>query len=178
GFKSIRSLNIIHPRELAHLVDVDPKVRENTDKTVGVGWCEAVISDEPIHQVNRSRLDGDFERAERIDGYERLWLFDSHPWRTFGFYNVELGANRCHRLRRCAGKLGIALAGMHIAKVEKRTGMVDGQQDAVAGAYVADVEVSAPFALAVQASRHFTVGCDAQCSDERRNRPPYPVPTV
>src|SRR5262249_57397676 len=45
------------------------------------------------------------------------------------------------------------------------------QQDAVARAHVADVEVAAPLALAVQAGRHLALRGHAQRAEERRDRP-------
>src|SRR5436190_12409129 len=49
------------------------------------------------------------------------------------------------------------------------------QVNAVAGRRVADVEVAAPFALAVDARRHLTVRRDAERADEWRDRPGDPL---
>ena len=69
-----------------------------------------------------------------------------------------------------AGELGVALAGMDVTQVEPRPrGRPAG--DPVPRGDVADVEVAAPFALAVDAGRHLAVGRDAKRADERRDRP-------
>ena len=69
------------------------------------------------------------------------------------------------------GELGVALAGVHVAQVEERSLVKDGQEDPVARCHVADIEVAAPLALAVDACRHLAVGRDPERADERRDRP-------
>ena len=49
--------------------------------------------------------------------------------------------------------------------------VVDRQVNAVAGGDVADVEIAAPFALAVETRRDLAVGGDAKRADERGDRP-------
>ena len=60
---------------------------------------------------------------------------------------------------------------MYIAKVKKATFMVNREVDSVTGRYVADIEITAPGALAVDACRYLTVWCGTDGTDERRNGP-------
>src|SRR5947209_2707621 len=60
---------------------------------------------------------------------------------------------------------------MHVAEIEQGAVVEDGQPDAVADRRVTDVEVAAPFALAVEAGADLAIGGDAQRADERRDRP-------
>ena len=64
------------------------------------------------------------------------------------------------RLGRGAGEFGVALAGVDVAEIKKSAGVENGQEDAVSWADVADVEVAAPFALAVEAGRHLALRRD------------------
>src|SRR5439155_15438374 len=70
-----------------------------------------------------------------------------------------------------AGELGVALRGMDVAEVEESAGMMDRQIDAIAHRNVANIEVAAPIALAVEAGGDLAVGGDADGADERRDRP-------
>jgi hypothetical protein len=50
---------------------------------------------------------------------------------------------------------------MHITEVEQRSGMEDWQVNPIARRHVANVEISAPFALAINTGGYFAVGSDA-----------------
>src|SRR5262249_22969854 len=88
---------------------------------------------------------------------------------------IELEANGRRGLGGCAGEFGVALAGVHIAKVKERAGVEDREHDAVAGGRVTNVEVAAPGALAVEARRHLAIRGHAERADERRDRPGEPI---
>src|SRR5262249_35746476 len=69
------------------------------------------------------------------------------------------------------GELSVTLAGVNIAEVEERSRVKNRQQNSVARRHVADVEVAAPFPLAIETRGHLTVGRDAESSNEGRDRP-------
>ena len=47
---------------LAHLIDVNAEIRAGADEAVRVRGRQTVIRDEPVHEVGRGRLHGDFQR--------------------------------------------------------------------------------------------------------------------
>ena len=73
--------------------------------------------------------------------------------------------------QRCRYIRGVALTRMYIAKIKKAAFMVDGEMDSVTGRYVADIEITAPGALAVDACRYLTVWCGTDGTDERCDGP-------
>ena len=89
----------------------------------------------------------------------------------FPLTSSKLKPHGGHRFGRRATELGIALAGMHVAQIKQCAGMEYRQQYAIARGHVANIEVAAPFALAVEAGAHFAIGSHAQRADKRRERP-------
>src|SRR5207302_6354390 len=49
--RNFRTRHVAQLGDLAHLVDVDAEVRAGADQAVGVSRREAVVGDEPVHQV-------------------------------------------------------------------------------------------------------------------------------
>src|SRR5208283_2065882 len=66
---------------------------------------------------------------------------------------------------------GVSLAGMDIAEVEKRSRVQHREKAPVARSDVADIEVAAPFTLAVQAGGDLAIGRHSQGDDEGSQRP-------
>src|SRR5260370_6428100 len=106
-----------------------------------------------------------------MNGNNRLRLFNSHPGNPLLLDQVEAHANRGLGLRRGAGKLGVALAGMDIAQIEERARMKNRQLNPIPYAHVPNVKIAAPFALSVDAGGHLALRRDADRSDKRRDWP-------
>ena len=169
--RDLRPRHVAELGDLAHLIDVDAKVGTGADQAIGVGRREAVLRDQPVHQVDGGGVDGRLERPIGEDGDNRIRLVDPHPRHTLLLDDVELQADRGVGFGGGAGVFGVALAGVDVAQVEPATLMIDRQVDAMAGADVADVQVAAPVALAVQAGRDFSIRRHADRANERRDRP-------
>src|SRR5262245_16235188 len=101
-----------------------------------------------------------------MDCNDRIPLLDAHPRHALPLDDFQLEPDGRLRLRGRAGELGIALARMHITQAEQRSGMVDGQEDAITSRHVADVEIAAPVALTVNAGRDFAIGADTERANE------------
>jgi len=130
-----------------------------------------MVGDEPFHQQDGRRLDRHFQRPGGVHGHQGRRLFDAHPGDALVLEHFQTQPHRGTRLGGRPGKLGVALAGVHVAKIEERSRMKDGQENAIAGRDVADVEIAAPLTLAIQTRAHFAVRSDAERADERRDRP-------
>ena len=104
-------------------------------------------------------------------GDQAVRLLDPHPGDALALLQLEPQPHGGLGLGGGAGELGVALAGVDVAQVEASPLVEDRQEDPVAGRHVADVEVAAPLALAVDAGGHLAVGRDAERADERRDRP-------
>src|SRR6187455_2182876 len=68
--RNLRPGDVHELRDLTHLVDVDAEVRARAHEAVRVGRSEAVLSDEPVHEVEGRGLDRDFERLIREDRHD------------------------------------------------------------------------------------------------------------
>ena len=121
--------------------------------------------------MDRGGLDGVVQRSVGMDGDQTLRFLDPHPGDALPLLQLEPEPDGGLGLGGRAGELGVALTGVDIAQVKASPLVEDRQIDAVARRDVADVEVAAPFALAVEAGGHLAVGRDPERSDERRDRP-------
>ena len=134
--------------------------------------------DQPVDQIDRGGLDGDLERPVREHGDDRGRLLDPHPGHRPALDQVEVETHGGLGLGGRPRELGVALAGVDIAQVEARALVEHGKVDPVSRRDVADVEIAAPLALAVEARRHLALGRDPDGADERRDRPADPVAEV
>src|SRR2546422_148255 len=125
---------------------MNAKVGARAHQAIRVRRTETIFRDQPVHQVERRRLDRDLEGTRGVDGNQRLRLLDAHPRDLLRLDDIELDAYRRLGLGGGAGELGVALAGMDVAEAKEGAGMMDRQIDAVADGDVADVEVAPPFA--------------------------------
>ena len=79
--REFRAGDVIQLAEPTHLIDVDAEVGAGADQAVGVGGGEAVVADQPLHQVDRGGLDGHLQGAvgvERAVGAGRLDDLEGH----------------------------------------------------------------------------------------------------
>src|SRR5260370_13675778 len=157
--------------DLAHLIHVYAKIRTRAHQTICIRRREAEFCDQPIHEMKRRRLDRDFQRARRIYRDEGVRLLDSHPGDLFRFDDVELDLDRRFRLGGSASEFRVPLACVDIAEVKEGARMMDRQVDAIADGDIANIEVAAPFPLAVEAGGDFPVGSDADRAVKRLDRP-------
>src|SRR5438105_7913498 len=111
---------------------MNAKIRAGAHKTVGIGWREAVLGDEPIHEMHRGSLNGHRQRAKCVSRDDGVRLFDAQPRYALALDEIKLHPDRRLGFGRGAGEFGVALTGMDVAEVEECTGMKNRQEDAVA----------------------------------------------
>src|SRR5438270_1571586 len=99
--------------------------------------------------------------------HKRLRLFNPQAGDALALDQVQFHTDHRFRFGSRAGELSIALAGMYVAQVEESPAMIDRQEQPVAGAGVADVQIASPVALAVHAGRDLAFGGDAEGAEER-----------
>src|SRR5438270_9702231 len=117
------------------------------------------------------RFDGNFEWLGSMDSNDRVRFFDARPRDCFSFNQIEMQPDCGLSFSGGPGELGVSLAGVHIANVEKGACVENRQVNAIAWRYVANIEVATPLALAIQTGRHLAVRRHSKRSDERRDRP-------
>ena len=106
-----------------------------------------------------------------MDGDKCVRFFDAHPRHLRVLQQLKVQPDCGARLRSRAGKLGIALAGVHIAQIKTRASMVHRQINFVAHCHIADVQIAAPFTLPVKAGAHLAVRRRAERAHKWRHRP-------
>ena len=112
----------------AHLVDIDAKIRARAHQTIRIDSGEAVLGDQPIHQVDGCRLHGQVQRFLGVDGDQASRLLDPHPRDALARFQLESQPHGGLGLGGGAGELGVALARVDIAQVEAGTLVKDRQR--------------------------------------------------
>ena len=63
--------------DIAHLIDIDPKVGTSADEAVGVLGRESICLHQPLDQLDRGALDSKFQRTGNVDRNDALGFDDA-----------------------------------------------------------------------------------------------------